>query len=436
VAPREIVELREEIRRLGAALEETRQALKALEMRAPPPPADAIFTIRRGRFSLQLAGWLQVDAVLWDQSSVDELTPGGEPLNETRFVLRRGRLALSVDYRFLEAALQLDANTVNGPTVRILTAWVGFRWPPAERGNPPYVAVRLGLQRIPFGGELREPARDRLFLERASVITALFPSAWDLGVAVLGGWRFLRYHLAAMNGSPIDAAQFQARDPSQQKDFVGRLGVDARPHRKVLLLGGFSGLYGQGFHPGTPSRKDVLVWRDIDENGIVGLPEIQVIPGQAGAPSASFERYAVAGDLRLIATLPRLGELMVYGEVVWAANLDRGLQPSDPVAAGRTLRQLGWLVGATLELTRWAQVGLRYDGYNPDLDATDPRGFRIVPLDTTFSTVAVAVAGRWTPYGRLVLEYAHRDNALGRTGGGLPTTLGTDSLILRGQVQF
>lgn len=451
-ASEDTAKLRDEVERLWKALAEERAAREAAQAealaaaRAAQARAEALSAeapalgFSTGGFTLRFAGLLQADAVAWRESSVDELSPAtGEPLNQTRFLIRRARLRAEVAYKWLFGALELDANTVRGPTVRLLAGYAGLRWPSRAPGAPPYLALTVGLQRIPFGYELREPARTRFFLERSNAVQALFPSAYDLGAVLQGGWRFLRYAVAAMNGQPLsDAAtvQFQARDPNQSKDFLGRLGVDATIRRRVNVQTGFSALYGTGFHAGTPGTKDVLVWRDVNEDGIVSLPEIGVIAGVSGTPSESFDRWGIGGDLSVRVALPRVGELAIYGEVIWAANLDRGRLPSDPVAAGRTLRQLGGYVAATCELTRWAQVGVRYDYYSPDADAAEARGYVSVPRDVSVSAVTAGVAARWLPYGRLLVEYQHNDNALGRTPAGLPARLADDALTLRAQVQF
>ena len=90
----------------------------------------------------------------------------------------------------------------------------------------------------------------------------------------------------------------------------------------------------------------------------------------------------------------------------------------------------------TLELTRWAQLGVRYDRYNPDADANDVRNGVQVIKDPSWSTLAATAAFRWRGYGRVIAEYDHNENALGRTVDGLPTSLGDDAFILRGQVDF
>jgi hypothetical protein len=392
---------------------------------------------RSGRLRVSLSGFLQADGVLYRQDSLDEVDPAtGEPLNETRFLIRRARLDAEVSYRFIGAAVRFEGNTVQGPTARIIGAEAWARWPFVETGRPPVVTVAIGLLKIPFGFELPQYNAERFFLERSNISRAFFPGDFDLGVRLQGGVRFLRYALAAMNGDPVGARGYPGRDPNESKDVLGRVGVDVSPGRRLAVAGGVSGLYGTGFHRGTPATKDVLTWRDANGDGLVQLSELQVIPGAASTPSQNFRRFALGLDLRFTAALPRLGALTVSGEILWGANLDRGLLPADPVAAGRPLRERGGYAALTQELSPYAMIGVRYDRYNPDVDARQQAGSQPVPLDSSFSTLAVAVAVRYPPWGRLTIEYDHNTNALGRTLSGLATTLGSDALTLRAQVTY
>jgi hypothetical protein len=398
---------------------------------------------------LRVSGYVQADAVVYRESSLDELNPAtGEPLNEDRFTITRARLRAEASARVLSGALELDGNTVQGPTARIVEAEVSARWPAPSADAPPRVMATLGLFKIPFGVEGPERERSRLFLERTTTSRALFPGNYDIGARLSGGYRVFRYAVALMNGEPIGQVFFPGRDANGGKDLIGRIGVDTSPHSKLRVQGGFSALSGTGLHPGTPSTKDVLVWRDENENGLVDGTEIQVIPGTAATPSENFPRFALGADLRITAKLPSLGESCLFGEIVRAENLDRGVEPADPISKGRDVRELGFHVGLTQEIGRYGMLGVRYDRYDPDHDASEQRGQNLVPKDKTYSTLALAAAFRYTPktwtFGdesphpalRVVVEYDHRTNALGRTAGGLPTTLGDDSFAIRGEVSF
>jgi hypothetical protein len=217
---------------------------------------------------------------------------------------------------------------------------------------------------------------------------------------------------------------------------VGRVGVDARILNRLGLAGGFSAVYGQGFHRGTPETKAILTWSDSNQDGTVQLNEISNKAGTAASPSRNFTRWAVGGDLRMALTLPVVGELTLYAELSYASNLDRALQVADPVAALRDLREFGWYVAFTQELTPWAMVGVRYDYYNPDRDANDQRYGAQVVKDPSYTTLAATAAARFPGYARLIAEYDHNTNALGRTRGGTVTTLKSDAFILRAEVKF
>lgn len=424
------------------------------------------------RIGFALSGYVQADAVAFRQSSQDELNPTtGEPLNEARFTIPRARLRADVSSLqgaprsdetalFVRGALELDGNTLQGPAMRLVEAHasLGLQGPDAtvpfslgEQGMVtalPYAELTVGLFKIPFGVEGPERERSRLFLERSAVTRALVPGNYDLGARLMGGYGPVRYALAVMNGEPVGEGFFPGRDPNGAKDILGRLGIDAHPHAKLHVRAGFSGLSGKGFHRGTPSTKDTLVWRDDNEDGLVQQTEIRVIAGSSATASQNFDRFALAADLRVDGELPVLGTLSVFGEVVRAQNLDRAFLIADPIAMGRDVREQGFYVAATQDLTRWAQVGVRYDHYDPDVDASETIAAARVPRDASTSALAVTAAVRFTPSRwtfaknhpfpalRLIGEYDRRKNALGRTPGGYPTTLADDAFAVRAEVSF
>ena len=402
----------------------------------PAPPLEAVApTGFSAPGALWLGGYLQIDAVAYHQGSEDEVAPAGAPLNDTRFTLRRGRVGLGYRRGIVGGAIQIDVNTVNGPTARPINAELSVTpWAGPGPGEPPLLRASMGLIKIPFGREVAEAEQQRFFLERSNAAQALFPGIWDLGARIDGGWRALRYSLAAMNGEPVGEATFPGRDPNRAKDVLGRLGVEV-VRGPLRIEAGLSGVRGRGFHRGTPATKDTLVWRDVNEDGLVQSTEIQVIAGSAASPSESFDRFALGGDVRIILWSP-LGALELMGEVSWASNLDRGLQPSDPVVSARDLRQFGYYLGFTQGLTRHTCFGVRYDWYQPDADATERQGANLVPRNGRFATLAVAAAWIHGPSLRVVVEYDRNWNALGRFPSGRPRTLGSDAVTLRGQLVF
>jgi hypothetical protein len=425
LAPDENAALRAELARQASALE----ALRAHEeQREQTDDARAK--------ALRFSGYLQVDWVAYDQASVDEVNASTRaPLNENRFTLRRGHLRLDAERGLLAGALEIDANTNAGPQVRPIDAEISLR--SAERVEPKRLHAMLtaGLFKIPFGFEVQELDVDRPFLERSTVARALFPGEFDLGARVWLRYRFLDLKLAAMNGHPLGERTFPALDPASAKDLVGRLGVAAEIAPKVALDAGVSFERGMGFHEGTPTTKDQLTWRDDNGDGIVQATEIQVIPGSSATASELFRRFALGADVRVAVQLARGFGLEVRAEVMRAENLDRGVEPADPIGAGYDLREFGYSAGITQELTSLALVGVRYDRYNPDQDAREQQALAVVPRDRSYETLALLAMLRYDG-ARLALEYDHNKNALGRDPSGKPTTLGRDALTVRAQLRF
>ena len=383
-----------------------------------------------------MSGYIQADGTFYNQASEDQVDPStGAPLNQTRYLIRRARLHLDVDHGRMAGALEVDFNTVNGASAGVIDAEVTVRARARDDTGRPWGDASIGLLRTPWGYEVLERDQDRFFLERSTVSRALFPGVFDLGARLRAGWRFINVQLAVMNGDPLADRTLPAQDPNRAKDVVGRIGVSGS-RRRVAFSAGLSGLSGIGFHEGTPATKDVLVWRDQNQDGIVELSEIQIIPGSPATPSENFARFALGADALVTVAMPRLGTLRVFGEAMWASNLDRGIAPADPIASGRNLRERGWVVGVVQQLGPHYAIGGRFDDYNPDADAFEAQGAAVVPVDASFTTWTGTFAWCWTALDRVTAEYQHATNPLGLSASGIPTTLGSDTFTVRGQLAW
>lgn len=440
----QLAALQQQIAALGEAIQkekdargterESETAARALDTKKLREAIDATPpSVRVKHPEVKLGGYLQSDFTTRADQADEIDSSTGDPLNQTRFLVRRARLRVDVDAGAALGGLELDANTVRGPVARLIGAEASLRIPPAS-GQPSLLMGTVGLFKTPFGFEVLQSDRDRLFIERSTAERALIPGEYDLGIRLQGGWRFLNYSVAVLNGHPIGERGYPGRSPTAARDVSGRLGVDAAAG-PVALHGGLSALVGTGFHKGTAATKDQLVWRDYDEDNIVQLNELLVIPGQPATPSQSFRHSALGLDLRgeLSTALGRLG---VFGELYLARNLDRAVQVGDPIGAGRDVREYGFYVAAVQDLGAHLAVGARYDVYQPDRDATDARGGALVPLDPAVRTLSVALSLRIPDAGRLVFQYDRNSNALGRNADGSPTTLGANAFTARAQVEF
>ncbi len=439
---RERAALRADLETLRAQLAADRAARAAAET-ALATHIDALATqatqappeVLSARLGLSLTGYVQADWIVHNQLSQDQLNPSGAPLNQDQVMIRRARLRASVDRWWVAGLVELDGNTVTGAQARLIGAEASLKWPP-ERGNPlPLLMATVGLFKIPFGFEIGQSDRERLFIDRSTAEHGLFPGEYDAGARLMGGWRFTRYALAVMDGEPIGEKAFALHDPNKSKDVVGRVGIETPITPMVWVAGGFSGLGGKGFHPGTPATKSTVQWNDLDGNGVIGPGEIVAIPGAQAVASQNFTRFAYGGDLRIGVNEPALGSTVLYGELYWAKNLDRGVLPADPVKFGRDYRELGLYVGVTQDLGSHALVGIRYDFYNPDADSVNQVMGATTPTALAYQTVAFAGALRASS-GRLIAEFDLNRNHNGRDLLGNPTNLAANAFILRGEVSF
>ncbi len=439
----------DDVATLKAQLAATQARLDRLEKqgisRLDKVPGEPSLSSRLLPAGVALDGYVQAQYEA-HQDSQDEVV-NGTYLNQDRFLVRRGRLRFDAQWQYAELTLELDANTVKSPTVTIrrAEATLVFRNAPFDgtvvrhsprEGAPPLAALTMGVTDIPFGFELLDSPRERVFMERTQGSLALFPSEPDVGVRLWGGAGFFRYQLALFNGEPLSDtnSKLPGGDPTAAKDFVGRVGVDVEPIRGGRLMAGVSALRGSGFHAGSDATKNGLTWTDTNENGTIDLGEVQPVAGSAAGPSFPFDRWAVGGDLELWIPTP-IGRAMLYGEATIASNLDRGFYPADPIVTGVDVRELAYYGAFVQEITKYGLAGFRVDVYDPNSDLFDNRKGKLIPTDarvTTFSPVAGLVL---PGHARLLFQYDFVRDHLGRDARGVPADLPNDRWTLRLQVQ-
>ena len=359
----------------------------------------------------------------------------GKALNEDRFVIRRARVEVNLDREYGEGRIEIDGNTMQGTSLRLVGAEASAKLPPRAGNTLPFLKGTIGLFKIPFGAETQQHDRKRLFMERSLVSRALFPGEYDLGAKISGAWQFIRYDLAWQNGQPLGATTFAGIDPNHQKDLLGRIGVENTIREIVDVSAGVSALHGSGFHAGALATKPSLQFSDANEDGVISVNEIKGIAGTAAGTSSSFSRYGFGADLMLAARLLPIGETKFAAEFVLANDLDRGIYPADPNGTlGRSQRELGYFFSLRQRVSQF-EVGVRYDYYNPDRDANQLNRGVSVPANPSYSSLALACAVI-APWGRFIVEYDLNRNHLGIDTIGLPANLKNDAFVLRGEVGF
>ena len=425
---------RADIDEQDARIQELEAQLKALKQAAAPPPPKAAPAkppppaIPPLDESLQVRGYVQAQYES-HQDSEDQLLPGGAPLNQNRFLIRRARVRLDRLWKYGGVMIELDANTVRGPAIGIqhAEATLAYRNP----DHSPMVSATVGLFDNPFGREVLESPRERVFMERSYASRAFFPSEPDLGLRAAGQVDWFRYSVAVVNGQPLgDRTGFILQDPNSHKDVLGRVGVAVNIEPAVRVSGGVSVLNGQGFRSGSDATKNTIVWRDIDENGQFSLGEFQGVPGVSAVAAKNFDRWLVGADLAFELET-KLGKTLVAGELSVGSNMDRNVFIADPVTTGVDQRELGYYVAVVQEFRQGPIVGLRFDSYNPNSDFLDSQAGKLVPTSQTVRTFSPVVGFQVPHRARLVFQYDFVHDALARDAAGVPTDKKNNTWTLR-----
>lgn len=370
------------------------------------------------------------------QDSEDQLRQGGAPLNKDRFVVRRGRLKLEREWDWASLMLEVDGGTTNGPVFQLWHAEPSLLY----RGkndveSPPMVKATVGMFDTPFGFELVESPRARFFMERSTASRAFFPAEPDIGARLSGALGWFRYAFAFVNGQPAGSKDFALQSPHGSKDLVARVGGVVQVENAVDFQFGVSFLDGKGFHKGTDATKNGVVWRDLNENGIIDAGELQPVPGQAATPSVNFDRWAVGADAR-VRFHTRIGWTALFGEIVFASNLDRSLVVADPVQSGLDSREVGYVAGVVQEIGERFVVGLRHDFYDPNADYLDRQAGRLLPASQRIRNWSPMIGAILPGRARLLLEYDAQRNYFARDERGVPVNLKANTMTLRLQVEI
>ena len=372
------------------------------------------------------------------QDSEDQLRQGGALLNQNRFLLRRGRVRIAKDWDYAALLVEFDGNTVRGPA---------FRWQKAEaslvygrskeKDVAPLVQFTMGMFDLPFGYELVESPKFRPFMERSVGGRALWPSEPDVGARLSGQMNFFRYAVALTNGEPLDEKSgLGLQDPNNNKDVTVRLGAVAKPWPKFMAAGDITYNAGKGFHPGTDATKSSTSWQDLNHDGAVQANELIGNPASAATPSSNFSRWAIGADAQ-VSMESWLGKSMLYGEIVVAQNMDRGLFISDPIAiGGQNIRQLSYYVAFIQEITPYALAGFRTDFYNPNADFLDQRAGLLLPTSQEIRNYSPIVGLVLPDRAKMLFEWDIQSNLLGRDSRGVPARYPNNMWTLRLQVNL
>jgi hypothetical protein len=394
-----------------------------------------------GRDGVWVTGYIQSQYEM-SQASQDQLTPSGGLVNQDRFLVRRARLKFLGEWKFTKAVIEFNGDTTSGFNFNLQKAEATVHYRP----NPDKVSIAeatLGLFDVPFGYELPESARSRPFMERTTMNRAFWPGEPDLGLRLAGGISFFRWTIAAVNGHPFGSPQYPGQDPIAAKDVVFRFGVDTAPRNDLTIAGNVSVLEGTGFYPGTSATSSTVQWTDIEANGLVNQTTLQGVPAEAATPSQTFPHWAVGGDVEVAYRSPA-GRTKIYGELILAQNLDRGMFIADPFQpsqapgfqAGTNVRELGGYVGIVQDITEYGLVGFRYDYYNPNADFFESRGGQLLPFTDSISTFSPLVGVVIPHRAKFLVEYDVIKNYLALDAEGVPTNLKMNTLTLRLQVEL
>lgn len=173
---------------------------------------------------IKISGYAQARYEI-NETSMDNASYGGTPAaakssNNNRFFIRRGRLKVTYESGPLaQGVVYFDGG--QDRAVRLLEAYVTLRDPWTKLHAH---ALAAGQMNVPFGYEIERSSSVRELPERSRAENVLFSGERDRGVTLTSQWTpQLQTVLGIMNGGGINNSYYPNADPSNGKDFVGRI---------------------------------------------------------------------------------------------------------------------------------------------------------------------------------------------------------------------
>ncbi len=321
---------------------------------------------------------------------------GGTTTNKDVFRLRRARMKLeAMPNEYSKLVFEIDPNLAgaaspgSGTIARNIEAMGIAKW---CKDWSWYTEFGMGIFKLPFDFEIVQTDADRPFIERSWGEQNMFPNEFDEGVheTTYGFHKKLRVDFAVVNGTTIGEPNFTAvPDLNKSKDVLGKANYDFGPFDV-----GVGAYYGQGAETDAAALK------------------FKQFPRWAGNAHAGFHHTLVK----------MLGSTKVYGEIVLAKNMDRGVNygkgiglPAIPADVTNGFLQdhderSVW-IRVEQDITRWFTLGIRYDFYSPDsAQKNDARD--------TYSFVGAVHFTRWLQW---MIEFDHAIDNVHAAGAGAPS---------------
>jgi hypothetical protein len=308
---------------------------------------------------IRLSGYVQ-GRYEWQANSADGLDDDGDPANENRFLVKRGRLKATYEAPNAEFVLQIDA-TGEGVVLKQAEATLVDTWSPFG------LRLTVGQFKWPFGLEILQSSADREMPERSRMVRRLFPGEHDRGMRLQGRYGPWRMAVALVNGNGTGDNTYDDFDQNGFKDLVGRIGL----HLDWLAVG-VSGYWGRWLET-EDAKRAVVDGTDTNGDGVISGEEIRIVTPASPAQYWSFGRLRVGADAQLTLDIPELGDLILRAEVIVAKDTNRAYRgvPADPCLSKTAL---GWMVTAVQNLGHFVGVVARLDSFDPSLAGSLPAG--------------------------------------------------------------
>ena len=271
----DVAALREEVRALRAEVDAQKAASKPAPATPAPPPPRPLGYESYWPWILPpegISSYAYLQAPVRDAPGLAGSADARAARCSTRTASRSGARASTVigEWEYAAMALELDANTTNGPQVDLRKAEASLQYRP-DRSQPPTGHGDAGPLRRALRLRARRVPAHALLHGAHAPVARLLPGGAGPRASPRGGRELLPLddrraeRRAARRGVSLRGAGSE-----QCQGRLFRFGFDTTPLPDLQIAGGMSALRGTGFHAGHARRPGTsLQWHDINEDGVV-----------------------------------------------------------------------------------------------------------------------------------------------------------------------
>lgn len=381
---------------------------------------------------LKITGYVQAQFQLADSAGISSFEGGNfAPLQDKRFLIRRGRVKFNYMNPLTQAVVQIDATTTG---VSVIEAYAV--------GTEPWLrafSLSAGIMNRPFGFEIPYSSSLRESPERGRMSQIIMNGERDLGAMVTFQMpKESRLNWFKIQGGMFNGTGRTANDFDTQKDFIGQIVIARTNKAENFKYSGGVSYYNGGVREFS-KKVDMMGTETNGDPGFVVDSAITNIGHYA-------KRQYMGGDIQLSLDWPA-GVTTVRAEYIQGKQPATATSSASFTAAPASTADIysrefngAYFYFAQNILQSKHQILVKYDWYDPNTKVSGDQikggATKLGAADIKYNTLGVGYIFHWDHNIKITAYYAMVKNETSKNLSGYTKDLKDNVFTLRMQYKF